>query len=158
MRGVQWIWLAPGIRRFGTLLLLLAGPALAQESSWQSTEQRDPINGGTLSIAERQVEGARIMVRCESSGRWLEVRVFFDQPVAEPSVTWQFDQTYPRTQRWLRSPNNLSLIVPQSLRDDFLFRLQVYRNLALTVDGRQLRIPLNGSARAIAQATATCLG
>ncbi len=145
-----------GIRRLTAWMLLLSSSVFAADQSWQSTEQPDPINGGTLAIAETATENARIMVRCESSRRWLEVRVFLDQPVADPAVTWQFDATFPRSQRWLRSPNNLSLILPQGNRDDFIFRLQAYRTLLLTIDGAQLRVPLNGSAKAIAQATSSC--
>ena len=77
------------------------------------------------------------------------------------SVRWQFDGTRSRSDKWPRSSNGRSLILPSQSRDRFLSQLKAYNFLYLTItstDGNDslLEIPLSGSSAAISRVTDYC--
>lgn len=146
----------------------LSSSAFGAEIAWSVTEERNPLSGGVLGVAQVQVDTVKIMVRCESSQKWIEVRVFPDRDIEVygQQLTWQFDRTPERSASWMWSPNGRSLIAPLELQDEFIRRLRAHRvlNLSLQRDAgegdtgevEQFAVPLNGSSAAIARAVRSC--
>jgi hypothetical protein len=153
------------LRRLARFIALahLSSSAFGSEVAWSVLEERNPLSGGVLGVAEVELDTMKIMVRCESSQNWVEVRLFADRNLDAYSqqVTWQFDRAANRSAFWNRSPNGRSLIAPMNLRNEFIRGLRQHRMLNLTLqkdtgDIEQFTMPLNGSSAAIATAMRSC--
>lgn len=121
----------------------------------------DPVNGGSLGVAQIDTPQATLAVRCNGATRLSEVRLFYPDADNVEAVRWRFDNSRARTGRWLASPNGRSLVVPPVLQDEFLRGLRVGRQLKLqltSADGAttDLALPLNESAVAIYHALVPC--
>jgi hypothetical protein len=94
----------------------LSSSALSAEVVWSVSGGAQSPQWGVLGVAQVEVDAMKIMVRCESSQKWVEVRLFLDRNLDTYSqqVTWQFDRTANRSASWNRSPNGRSLIAPMN--------------------------------------------
>ncbi len=141
----------------------LSASAFSAEAVWSVTEERNPLDGGILGVAQVEVDELRIMVRCESAQKWIEARLFSDHDLEAYSqqLTWQFDGTAIRSASWGRSPNGRSLIAPLQVQSEFIRGLRAHRTLELSLQHRaghmeHVSIPLNGSSAAIGRAVSSC--
>ncbi len=141
----------------------LSSSAYGAEAVWTASEERNPLSGGVLGVAQVKANAMKLMVRCESSQKWVEVRLFSDRDLDAYSqqLTWQFDRTANRSASWSRSPNGRSLVAPMKLQAEFIRRLRAHRVLHLSLENdtgntEQFAIPLTGSSAAIAKAVRNC--
>jgi len=157
--------------RVGAILIVLvtsstvitAAAAPDDEKAWRFSQERNPVNGGTIYRAQAVLPELRASVRCSSIKPQIEVRFFMSRERLESfdSVRWQFDGTRSRSDKWPRSSNGRSLILPSRSRDRFLNRLKAYNFLYLTItrtdgDDTLLEIPLSGSSAAISRVMERC--
>ena len=158
------VYMAGYISRLGAAAVLafwIVLTASAADQSWTYSVTADPIRGGSLGLAQIETSAATLAVRCNGATSLTEVRLFFDDAGDVESVTWWFDNGRRRTERWLRSPNGRSLVVPPALQDRFVRRLRQQRQLGLELllaDGgtQSLALPLNESAVSLYHALQPC--
>ena len=137
--------------------------ATGDEKAWQFSQEPNPVSGGTIYRAQAELPELRASVRCSSINPRIEVRFFMSRDRLErfDSVRWQFDGTRSRSDKWPRSSNGRSLILPSQSRDSFLRKLKAHNFLYLTItstdgDDTPLEIPLSGSSAAISRVTDHC--
>ncbi len=155
----------------GTILIVLltsstvtaAVFATEDEKAWYFSQEHDPLNGGTIYRAQAELPEIRASLRCSSINPRIEVRFFMSRDRLESfdSVRWQFDGTRSRSDKWSRSSNGRSLILPSQSRDRFVSQLKAYNFLYLTItstdgDDTLLEVPLSGSSAAISRVTDRC--
>ena len=152
------------------IALLASGTAVAvaaatpdDEEVWRYSQERNPVSGGTIYRALAELPELQASVRCSTANPLVEVRFFLNRDALEnfERVQWQFDGTRSRSDKWPRSANGRSLIVPNQSRDRFLNQLKAHNFLYMTIiatnGGETLfEIPLAGSSAAISRAMDRC--
>lgn len=137
--------------------------AVTEAKTWSYSQERNPISGGTIFQAQADMTDVRVSVRCSTVDPTIEIRFFLNRDELDQvaGVRWQFDQTPSKPDRWARSANGRSLIVPGRSKDRFLHLLRAYNKLSLTIVGTggnetAFEIPLSGSSAAISRVTDRC--
>ena len=150
------------------IVLLASGTAAAaaapdDEKVWRYSQERNPISGGTIYRAQAELPELRASVRCSTVNPLIEARFFLNRDALEnfDSVRWQFDGSRSRSDKWPRSANGRSLILPNQSRDRFLNQLKAYNFLYMTIfatsgDDTLYEIPLSGSSAAISRVLERC--
>jgi hypothetical protein len=140
-----------------------AAVAVADEKIWSYSQERNPVSGGIIYRAQAELTELRASVSCSTVNPLIEVRFFLNRDTLEnfERVRWQFDNTRSRSDKWPRSANGRSLILPRQSRDPFLNQLKAYNALSMTIvsangDEILFEIPLSGSSAAISRVLERC--
>ncbi|MFK7914415.1 MAG: hypothetical protein AB8B93_10920 [Pseudomonadales bacterium] len=164
------IRLRPMVRSIAIMLLLLNSGSAVAGQSWQFQKNRDPLGSGFVAVASTKVGinagTLRPMVRCWTETASLDVRFTLAPEQSRPSVDRvlvAFDSKKPAAVDWSRNATRLALVVPVPLQRALLSKMRSGNELRLTLmgtDGAQHThlVRLDGSARAIDQALASCTG
>ncbi len=140
-----------------------AAAALDDDKIWRYSQAHNPVSGGIIYRAQAELPELRASVRCSTANPLIEVRFFLNRGALEyfDSVRWQFDGNRSKSDKWLRSSNGRSLILPNPSRDRFLNQMKAYNFLYVTIiasngDDALFEIPLSGSSAAISRVLERC--
>lgn len=156
------------LRRYSVSLMLLLASAVvsadASERTWTFQKNRDPLGSGFVAVAKSAAGSLQPLVRCWTETALLDVR--FALGAAEPvpvtdRVLIAFDRQKASAAEWSRNATGLALVVPEPLQRTLLSQLRQANEMRLTLavaNGEQRThvLALDGSARAIDQALASC--
>lgn len=147
---------------FVAAMLPIAGWSV--EPTWVYESHPDPFHPGTaIHLASIELPGMQMTVRCASSTRMSEVRVYLGSELIAgmSAVAWKFDDRREQREKWQASTNRRSIVVPPRLQEDFVSNLRARQQLSISVmKGEdplaELQIPLSGSSVVLTKALAAC--
>ena len=136
----------------------------AAESVWKYESHPDPFQrGSSIHLASIERHDARLTVRCASSTRSSEVRIYLDPALitSMTGVTWKFDQRKSQDGKWQASANHRSIVVPPALQEDFVAQMRARQELSVTVvtgsdQTTEFVFPLSGSSVTLFKAMTAC--
>ena len=134
------------------------------EPTWMYETHPDPFQrGSAIHLASIELPDASLTVRCSSSTRASEVRLYLNPELVEDmtGVTWKFDNRGSRSGKWQASANHRSILLPPGLQEDFVAQLRARGQLSVTIlaeaeASTEFLFPLSGSSVALLKAMASC--